>query len=698
MKKVMAVIAFCALVLCGCGHQASKGTIPVSYADAVGEDYHSVVASFEKEGFTNIEFEPVEDLLDASDGDRGLKIEEIEIDGSKDFEAGKKIDLASKIIIKYHAYAKNKVPVSSEASKGTSFEEIEKLFKNSNFFNVQYEQVLDFDKDNIYDKEVEYIAVDGDENYTITEDFAVDTEIVIYYSFIEDTLPILSLEAKGEPYEKIEILFANSKFEVESKVIGDMDGDNAYDDEVEYIEINSTTDYTLEDKYPINSKVVIYHSYIEEKMPITSSEAQGMNYQEVLKLFEGRKFNNITTKTDASDNTEVKETSVEKITINGVENYSTDKKYPYNSEICIYYSIKTYDISIQLECSENWIFNKYDVVAYVSGDEIGKLAHGETKTFKLQLPKGIYDLVLRSAEDGTVEGTTTLNIAADSLLRYAVYCYGDDIKLSHYKQLEVPYTNENGIGKNVDDVVKAFEDAEFDVTKEALNDLAADNLAKSNTVSEIKIDDSDNFSEKSVFYEGTNVVIYYHSGVQIETPISSSEAKGANHKGVVTQFKEAGFLNVTSEKYTESYSGKARNNAVAEVEIDGDTYFCSGEEYSLDSPIVVYYYEINYQKVTVKKMMGDLEANAYNARTYYSGRYVSATGWIHDIDTSGSRFELVSTTDSWDYYGITCEITDNSQKEIIAKLATRKKVTVVGKITLVSDLGYVMDIHGITVN
>ena len=134
---------------------------------------------------------------------------------------------------------------------------------------------------------------------------------------------------------------------------------------------------------------------------------------------------------------------------------------------------------------------------------------------------------------------------------------------------------------------------------------------------------------------------------------------------------------------------------VYSVDVNGDNRCFSGDKESLDVPIIVYYYAINYESYTVSKMMNDLESNAYNAKTEYTDKYLSATGYVASVDSSGKNFELVATDSGWDFLGITCKISSSDQKELIAKLKTGKKITVKGRVSLVTDMGYFLDIHEI---
>lgn len=695
MKKII-VLLFLIFILYGCKEEDSKEVIPFTYEELMNKDYKTVVAKLKEKGFTNIETNAIYDLVSKENQDSVGKVKDFKIEGIEWFDE-KKVQLDS-IIITYHEYTKCNFSISNDEIKGLSYDEVNEVLKNSDFFNIQYELILDEDKDNIVDHEVEYISVNGNANYNFDEEHPVNSNIVVYHSYIEESMPELSSSFKGKSLDEVENILNKTKFEVESKVIDDIDGDNVLPKEVEYIEIDGKSDYELEEKYPINKKVTIYYSYLADKMPISSTKAYGKSMEEVLKLFENTKFTNVKTKTNVNSTIDESELIVDHISLNNSDAYSLDTMYPYNSEICIYYSQKEYNVELCLDCEENLIFNKYNLQVYINNDYLGLLEHGKSEVFKTKLTKGKYDLIIQSNDDNSIKVGKSINIKADRVLRYDVSCHSSKINLVYYKPLKVPFTNKNVVEKDVNKVISAFEEAGYKKIKRiALNDLSKSELKKSNTVDRIKINDSEEFSKDSTFYEFDEVEIYYHSGMEIEVPIYSSDAKYVNYKEIVSEFKEAGFVNVSIEKYSGKYKDKARHNEVAMVTIDGDDYFTKGSNCSLDAKIVVYCYKINYEKVTVRKLMNDLDKNAYNARTYYDDKYVSVTGYISDIDSYGTSLEMVSSNDGWDFWGVTCDISDKAQREIIANLSTGMKVTVKGKIKLVSDYGYYMDIHDIIV-
>ena len=103
--------------------------------------------------------------------------------------------------------------------------------------------------------------------------------------------------------------------------------------------------------------------------------------------------------------------------------------------------------------------------------------------------------------------------------------------------------------------------------------------------------------------------------------------------------------------------------------------------------------QIVYSQYDVSTLLTDLDENALKAAETYEGQYVSLTGEIGTIDSSGKYIDLFPTDDEWAIIGVQCYITNEEQKAAIMELSTGDTVTIEGKITSVGEvLGYSLDI------
>ena len=103
-----------------------------------------------------------------------------------------------------------------------------------------------------------------------------------------------------------------------------------------------------------------------------------------------------------------------------------------------------FDVTIEIECVENWIFSKYDVDVYVGDSLEGTIAHGDTKIFNLHLDRGTYALRFISAENDDLTGEATLHIHKDESLKYKISCNSSGIDVDTIVGTTPPNDDTNG--------------------------------------------------------------------------------------------------------------------------------------------------------------------------------------------------------------------------------------------------------------
>lgn len=103
--------------------------------------------------------------------------------------------------------------------------------------------------------------------------------------------------------------------------------------------------------------------------------------------------------------------------------------------------------------------------------------------------------------------------------------------------------------------------------------------------------------------------------------------------------------------------------------------------------------EIVYQQVTVDELIDTLNANALNASTTYKNTYVTITGQLSNIDSSGKYFSISPLYDEWSFDTIMCYIKNDEQINKVANFTSKQTVVLSGKITDVGEImGYSLDI------
>ena len=89
--------------------------------------------------------------------------------------------------------------------------------------------------------------------------------------------------------------------------------------------------------------------------------------------------------------------------------------------------------------------------------------------------------------------------------------------------------------------------------------------------------------------DGTNKTAY--------APIESSEVSSSNYQDMVTQFKGAGFTNVSTKEIDDLILGwLTEDGQVKEVSIGGKTSFSTSDSFATDTPVVVSYHTFPKKK------------------------------------------------------------------------------------------------------
>jgi len=103
--------------------------------------------------------------------------------------------------------------------------------------------------------------------------------------------------------------------------------------------------------------------------------------------------------------------------------------------------------------------------------------------------------------------------------------------------------------------------------------------------------------------------------------------------------------------------------------------------------------EPSYVSYTVDQLMDDLNSNALKAQETYKGKYVSLSGKLSNVDSSGKYISITAANDSFAIIGVQCYIKSSAQKEKIMNMTTGDLITVRGQIKDVGEvLGYSLDI------
>lgn len=205
------------------------------------------------------------------------------------------------------------------------------------------------------------------------------------------------------------------------------------------------------------------------------------------------------------------------------EGYKLSVVYQGNGVISISIDEPEYNISVEIECVENWIFNTYDVDVYIADTLEGTIDHGATETYTVTLTKGTYDIKFVSAEDDEVTGTVAIDVHQDEVLKYKISCSstGIDVEtivgtIPEYGEDEAPIPQSAVDYKyeNYADVQQELETVGFtNITFEILYDIEL-GWTDEGEVDSVSVNGNTEFEKNDIFKKDAPIVITYHMNAE----------------------------------------------------------------------------------------------------------------------------------------------------------------------------------------
>lgn len=108
-----------------------------------------------------------------------------------------------------------------------------------------------------------------------------------------------------------------------------------------------------------------------------------------------------------------------------------------------------YSIQLELNCVRNLLFSKYDLDVFVDGNKIGKLDHGATRTFSLELVEGTHTLVAAKEGSRAIDGTIDFAVSEDSKFMYKLSCTSQQVEIEEIIEPEAT-TEESTVETDTD--------------------------------------------------------------------------------------------------------------------------------------------------------------------------------------------------------------------------------------------------------
>lgn len=187
------------------------------------------------------------------------------------------------------------------------------------------------------------------------------------------------------------------------------------------------------------------------------------------------------------------------------------------------------------------------------------------------------------------------------LVLIAVLCVGSfgGYKYYHYQRsIPVGVSSESLLGQNYEEVVSVLEEAGFTyISTSPEYDIGIQDINIEDTVESVVIDGQDSFNKDKRFQFDAPVMISYHKIKDVNIPISAKESKKLQYDDLVSQLKDAGFVNITLEpKYDLIKGWLKKEGSVESITVNGDSSFKANASYRPDAEIIVVYHAFKKDK------------------------------------------------------------------------------------------------------
>ena len=362
--------------------------------------------------------------------------------------------------------------------------------------------------------------------------------------------------------------------------------------------------------------------------PYNAADCLGQNYDTVKNDFISAGFTEIYT--DAVEDLSYSESeridTIESISIGGNDSFADGEQFSKSDKVEIsYHAYKKVTVSIDVDFLSNIFFDKYGVVVCLNEEKVGELAHGEDKSFSLQVSPGTYTLTFQKKDDTSCVGSIELDVKGDVNASVQISCQSDNIcvtplyieKIGEVREGEImmPQALSSFKYKNYLDVQNTLENLGFtNISTEILYDIHWGWTAEGE-VESVSIDGNADCVRGDIFSADSPIIITYH----MKEEDDPSRATAATEPSTATESTEA----------------------------------TASKAYSIDKDLVVTKCERDAKYTTMY--------NIAFAEIDSSGKHLCEYSFGHCINprTMGKQFNATGDLPSWFYVGATVHVKAN---------------------------------------
>ena len=166
--------------------------------------------------------------------------------------------------------------------------------------------------------------------------------------------------------------------------------------------------------------------------------------------------------------------------------------------------------------------------------------------------------------------------------------------------VSTPYSAADCIGKNRSAIKNDFQLSGFtNISEEVIDDLELLDVDKEGIVVTISVNGISDFKGNADFKSSSKVIITYHSFKCIDVPLSSDESKNMETDALIKTFKEAGFINISTEEENDLDPDTTQVKFENHISINETTSFNTDAKFPLNADIKIVTHK-PYEKYTLK--------------------------------------------------------------------------------------------------
>ena len=100
-----------------------------------------------------------------------------------------------------------------------------------------------------------------------------------------------------------------------------------------------------------------------------------------------------------------------------------------NEEIVATTTARTFYVTLNVECEENLMFSKYDVVVLIDDKEAGIIDHGTTKSFTGNMYEGKHTIKFHESGYENVDGSCEIDVTEPVTINCKIHCTGSQVEI-----------------------------------------------------------------------------------------------------------------------------------------------------------------------------------------------------------------------------------------------------------------------------